>query len=487
MSAIEDKVCEKIQARAAHGLEKYGTTMERKDLSPVQWLNHLHEELLDASVYTQRLLDEHAKFPMECLTVEQVRDALQHVGEADGAELLKIIRAKTAACGQIRELRSYLAVDPLAPPGSLEEAARALVHERDAHAAELREIRKAALGADGVDSNLKTVDLVRGRIALEKEICRTLDASPFESARGVARRIKQELAETKQELDYLRGAMREIARELGTDHSTETILASAKRVAKELRDALAVAQHNGQTATELDDKLAGVRRILKAAPEESVVEAAERVKATADAAAVHGEKIAKIREFVGASLGEDVVHAVRRAVDGCEARLNAVRATLGANPDETTLQAAERAIKSTRGLADVYTTIMAVRRALDAEPSETVVQAAHRVAGALSSKHEDLVKALKRLMMIRSTLRAKSDESAEKAAERLVKEFSESRENAQIAAQRAIELDGRVIALREALGVKPDEPVLQAARRIANDARCYAEVRRTVCPTAGTS
>ena len=46
MSRIEDKVCEKIQARAAVGKNKYGVTMERSDLSIEQWLKHFQEEMI---------------------------------------------------------------------------------------------------------------------------------------------------------------------------------------------------------------------------------------------------------------------------------------------------------------------------------------------------------------------------------------------------------------------------------------------------------
>ena len=55
MSAIEEKVIEKIRERAAVGLGKYGVTMERDDLSTEEWLNHLQEELLDGAVYIERL------------------------------------------------------------------------------------------------------------------------------------------------------------------------------------------------------------------------------------------------------------------------------------------------------------------------------------------------------------------------------------------------------------------------------------------------
>lgn len=58
MSRIEDEVCAKIQQRAEVGKSKYGVTMERSDLSLIEWLTHLQEELMDAAVYVQRLIEE---------------------------------------------------------------------------------------------------------------------------------------------------------------------------------------------------------------------------------------------------------------------------------------------------------------------------------------------------------------------------------------------------------------------------------------------
>jgi len=56
MSAIEDEVCKKIQARSDVGKKKYGVTMEEEVLSIHQWLVHLQEELMDAAVYIEKLL-----------------------------------------------------------------------------------------------------------------------------------------------------------------------------------------------------------------------------------------------------------------------------------------------------------------------------------------------------------------------------------------------------------------------------------------------
>lgn len=58
MSKLEDKVCEKIKGRAEVGKAKYGVTMERTDLTTLEWLTHLQEELMDAAVYVERLLGD---------------------------------------------------------------------------------------------------------------------------------------------------------------------------------------------------------------------------------------------------------------------------------------------------------------------------------------------------------------------------------------------------------------------------------------------
>ena len=58
MSKIEDAVAKKLLDRAKVGENKYGTTMERNDLSLQEWLTHLQEELMDACVYVEKLKQE---------------------------------------------------------------------------------------------------------------------------------------------------------------------------------------------------------------------------------------------------------------------------------------------------------------------------------------------------------------------------------------------------------------------------------------------
>jgi hypothetical protein len=56
MSKIEDAVIAKINARAAAGAIKYGVSMERGDLSRLDWLNHLQQELIDGLAYIEKLI-----------------------------------------------------------------------------------------------------------------------------------------------------------------------------------------------------------------------------------------------------------------------------------------------------------------------------------------------------------------------------------------------------------------------------------------------
>lgn len=48
----------KFEARSQRGIEKYDATLERDDLDLQDWLTHLQEELMDATLYVERLKAE---------------------------------------------------------------------------------------------------------------------------------------------------------------------------------------------------------------------------------------------------------------------------------------------------------------------------------------------------------------------------------------------------------------------------------------------
>lgn len=58
----EDSVVEAVRAdllrRSRFGIAKYGTTLDRTDLSLRDWLNHAYEECLDQANYLKRSIME---------------------------------------------------------------------------------------------------------------------------------------------------------------------------------------------------------------------------------------------------------------------------------------------------------------------------------------------------------------------------------------------------------------------------------------------
>tara|TARA_B100000949_G_scaffold127932_1_gene112856 strand:- start:403 stop:732 length:330 start_codon:yes stop_codon:yes gene_type:complete len=50
-----EKVITQLRDREEEGLRKYGVNTERTDLTSLEWLQHLQEELMDASVYIEKL------------------------------------------------------------------------------------------------------------------------------------------------------------------------------------------------------------------------------------------------------------------------------------------------------------------------------------------------------------------------------------------------------------------------------------------------
>ena len=53
--SVVTSVIQKYLERSKVGKEKYGTTLDREDLDKIQWLIHLQEELMDATLYIEKL------------------------------------------------------------------------------------------------------------------------------------------------------------------------------------------------------------------------------------------------------------------------------------------------------------------------------------------------------------------------------------------------------------------------------------------------
>lgn len=56
--SIVDEVRKDLLERSETGIKKYNTTLDRTDLSLLDWHQHHYEELLDAALYTKRIIKE---------------------------------------------------------------------------------------------------------------------------------------------------------------------------------------------------------------------------------------------------------------------------------------------------------------------------------------------------------------------------------------------------------------------------------------------
>jgi hypothetical protein len=55
MDSIVATIIEKFMKRSEEGKRKYGTTLDRTDLSVLDWINHAQEEHMDAILYLEKL------------------------------------------------------------------------------------------------------------------------------------------------------------------------------------------------------------------------------------------------------------------------------------------------------------------------------------------------------------------------------------------------------------------------------------------------
>jgi hypothetical protein len=56
MSKILYNIINDLFEREEKGLKEYLTTMDRTDLTELQWLQHAYEEALDLSIYLKKLI-----------------------------------------------------------------------------------------------------------------------------------------------------------------------------------------------------------------------------------------------------------------------------------------------------------------------------------------------------------------------------------------------------------------------------------------------
>lgn len=58
LDSVVTAVLESFKKRAAAGQQKYGTTLDRTDLNTLDWIQHTQEELMDATLYLEKLKRE---------------------------------------------------------------------------------------------------------------------------------------------------------------------------------------------------------------------------------------------------------------------------------------------------------------------------------------------------------------------------------------------------------------------------------------------
>ena len=84
MSKLLDQLISEFQSREERGLRKYGTSMDRTDLSFDEWLQHFKEELLDGLVYLQKIqnLYDTQRFPDYQEADSRISESINTSGEA---------------------------------------------------------------------------------------------------------------------------------------------------------------------------------------------------------------------------------------------------------------------------------------------------------------------------------------------------------------------------------------------------------------------
>lgn len=56
--SVVESIIKQFQERSEVGIKKYNTTLDRTDLTDLEWMEHLKQELMDAILYLQRFQNE---------------------------------------------------------------------------------------------------------------------------------------------------------------------------------------------------------------------------------------------------------------------------------------------------------------------------------------------------------------------------------------------------------------------------------------------
>jgi hypothetical protein len=56
--SIVESVVKQFKERSDVGIQKYGVTLDRNDLSTLEWINHAQQEAMDFVLYLEKLKHE---------------------------------------------------------------------------------------------------------------------------------------------------------------------------------------------------------------------------------------------------------------------------------------------------------------------------------------------------------------------------------------------------------------------------------------------
>ena len=58
VDSVVNSVVHKYKQRSEVGINKYGVTLDRDDLSTLEWLQHAQEEAMDLSLYLEKIMNK---------------------------------------------------------------------------------------------------------------------------------------------------------------------------------------------------------------------------------------------------------------------------------------------------------------------------------------------------------------------------------------------------------------------------------------------
>jgi hypothetical protein len=85
MSKLLDQLISEFQNREERGFLKYGTTMDREDLSLSEWVQHALEESMDLCLYLNKIkqqLNDTQRFPDYQEADSRISESINTGGEA---------------------------------------------------------------------------------------------------------------------------------------------------------------------------------------------------------------------------------------------------------------------------------------------------------------------------------------------------------------------------------------------------------------------